>query len=100
MLLLLQLVVCSTLSRAIETSVGAFGATRKDRRSKNSSGNVQERVLMVEQGRIANKQSSHQEIVASEASPPVLALEECRERLGEYAEKRPKIHFPMLCNIS
>ncbi|GMH37726.1 hypothetical protein BSKO_05599 [Bryopsis sp. KO-2023] len=80
-----QLVVVSTLSRALETSVGAFGipVRQKDGSAPGWTEETSQRVLMTPQQAILNLQSSHPGILARAGSSPLLVSEECRERLGD-----------------
>eukprot|EP00803_Ostreobium_quekettii_P006805 evm.model.scf_662.2 EVM.evm.TU.scf_662.2 scf_662:16595-19647(-) len=89
-----QLVVVSTLSRAMETAVGAFGMAREAGSPESPS-----RILMVKQNRIANLQAIHPEVYHSEGGPPILAVEECRERLGETACSLVPTESPTALNI-
>ena len=70
--MLLQLVVSSPLTRALETAVGAFGGGKWQGRGS---------ILMMDQTAIPGIRAGH-DTVASVAGLPFIAFEGCRERLG------------------
>eukprot|EP00210_Caulerpa_lentillifera_P007340 g7016.t1 len=73
-----EVVFTSTLSRAMETAVGAFGAPC-DRRVKQNK----QSLLMAPQQTVCNLQTGCPGVSTGVNTPPIIAIEDCRERLGD-----------------
>lgn len=73
-----EVVFTSTLSRAMETAVGAFGAPcKRGVRSERQS------LMMKAQPSVHNLQTGSPGILYKDNTPPIIAIEDCRERLGK-----------------
>ncbi|KAJ4787137.1 Phosphoglycerate mutase-like protein [Rhynchospora pubera] len=79
----IELVVVSPLLRTMQTAVGVFGGDK----FTNTSSLEEEKPLMVE-----NAGNSSRHAISSSNSPPFIAVEYCRERMGRNAcDKRRSI---------
>lgn len=72
-----EVVFTSTLSRAMETAVGAFGTP-----CKRGVKFERQSLLMRAQPSVHNLQTGSPGILYKDNTPPIIAIEDCRERLG------------------